>query len=341
MKILDYIKENKTVLPFWGVLYIILWLQAVAQTKSLLEATLFPLVMLASVYPFTTYLSNSLLQKAMKKRTVGYFIIQFIVFSAIVGAISFFYLYLFSYLEQIGIFPYSTYFDMDVPTYYVLVFFSSGIAINTCICGVCFFQENIKLKKTVLEYQLRTLEQQITPHFMFNVLNHINILMQEDVNVASSVLVKFSKILRYQLNNRKNGNISVEEEVQFLKDFVDIEKIRWGSELKVNCSWKVEDGEKELPALLLIIFIENAFKHVSRGISENPYVNIIFEQKGDTICLDIENSKSNVLKEKDSISGLGLDNIKKRLDILYTEDDYSLTIKDSETIYKTKLSIKI
>lgn len=103
MKILDYIKENKTVLPFWGVLYIILWLQAVAQTKSLLEATLFPLVMLASVYPFTTYLSNSLLQKAMKKRTVGYFIIQFIVFSAIVGAISFFYLYLFSYLEQIGI----------------------------------------------------------------------------------------------------------------------------------------------------------------------------------------------------------------------------------------------
>ena len=108
-----------------------------------------------------------------------------------------------------------------------------------------------------------------------------------------------------------------------------------------SAACKMDDGEKELPALLLIIFIENAFKHVSRGISENPYVNIIFEQKGDTICLDIENSKSNVLKEKDSISGLGLDNIKKRLDILYTEDDYSLIIKDSETIYKTKLSIKI
>ncbi|WP_448635326.1 GHKL domain-containing protein [Pedobacter panaciterrae] len=89
----------------------------------------------------------------------------------------------------------------------------------------------------------------------------------------------------------------------------------------------------------MITFIENAFKHVSRGISE-AYVKINFEQAAKSVCLEIENSKSNIQQEKDSVSGLGLDNIRKRLDILYA-NDYSLTIKDSETTYYTKLVIKI
>lgn len=209
------------------------------------------------------------------------------------------------------------------------------------ICGVSFFQENLKLQKTVLEHQLKILEQQITPHFMFNVLNHINILMLEDVQLASSVLVKFSNILRYQLNNRHDGNISVEQEVQFLKNFVDVEKVRWGDELQVNCTWSVENGKLELPALLLIVFIENAFKHVSRGMSDSAYVNIDFVQENQEITLKVENSKSdNLIKEKDSVSGLGLDNIRKRLELIYL-DNYSLDISDSETTFQVNLKIKL
>jgi LytS/YehU family sensor histidine kinase len=164
--------------------------------------------------------------------------------------------------------------------------------------------------------------------------------MAEDVSLASSLLIKYSKILRYQLNSEKSRKVNIEQEVRFLKDFIDIEKVRWGNELIINCSWKVDDSSKEFPPLLLITFIENAFKHVSRGVSEKAYVNIGFEQKTNLICLEIENSRSDIQQEKDSVSGLGLENVRKRLDLLYG-DDHRLTIKESESTYYTKLIINI
>ena len=121
----------------------------------------------------------------------------------------------------------------------------------------------MKLHEALVESQLKILQQQISPHFMFNVLNHINILMQEDINLASSLLIRYSKILRYQLDSDKNSKVSIGQEVQFLKDFIEIEKVRWGNELTINCSWKIEDNQKAFPALLLITFIENAFKHAN------------------------------------------------------------------------------
>jgi two-component system LytT family sensor kinase len=215
-----------------------------------------------------------------------------------------------------------------------------ALFVNFGFCGLRFHEENMKLHEALFESQLRILHQQITPHFMFNVLNHINILMLEDVNLASSLLIKYSKILRYQLNSERNRNVSIEQEVQFLKDFIDIERVRWGNELTISCSWKVEDNTREFPPLLLITFIENAFKHVSRGISEKAYVNISFEQISNSLTLNIENSKSDTPQEKDSVSGLGLENVKKRLEILYG-GDYRLVIRESDTTYCTKLIIKL
>ncbi|HKG07564.1 MAG TPA: histidine kinase [Pedobacter sp.] len=215
-----------------------------------------------------------------------------------------------------------------------------AIFVNFGFCGLRFQEESMKLHETLFESQLQMLQRQISPHFMFNVLNHINILMQEDVSLASSLLIKYSKILRYQLNSEKNRKVNIEQEVQFLKDFIDIENLRWGDELIINCSWLVDNNQKEFPPLLLITFIENAFKHVSRCIAENAYVNIRFEQITDSVLLEIENSKSNIHLEKDSVSGLGLENVIKRLNILYP-NNYKLVIKNSETTYYSKLVIKI
>ncbi|GAA0536047.1 hypothetical protein GCM10009415_17240 [Chitinophaga japonensis] len=215
-----------------------------------------------------------------------------------------------------------------------------ALFVNFGFCGLRFHEESMKLHEALVKSQLQILQQQISPHFMFNVLNHINILMQEDVNLASSLLIRYSKILRYQLDGSKNSKVSIAEEVQFLKDFIEIEKVRWGNELAINCSWKIEDNHKAFPPLLLITFIENAFKHVARGISEMVYVNITFEQIADSICLEVENSKSGIQQEKDPVSGIGLKNVKKRLEILYGEH-YDLTIRDAETTYYTKLVIKL
>ena len=95
-----------------------------------------------------------------------------------------------------------------------------------------------------MEYQLRTLQHQVTPHFMFNVLNHIHILMQTDVDLASDLLIKYSEILRYQLYNGDKQKVTLEQDIQFLKDFIAVEEIRWGDKLVVTSSWKIEQPQR-------------------------------------------------------------------------------------------------
>lgn len=339
MKFKSLIKESYAIIGLWVVLFFTLWLQVLPQTHSVSEATLFVFCVLAVAFPFTKYLSETLLQKAMKKKKATAFISQFILLSVIIGVLFTAFLFLFSYIEQEGIFPPSEYFNMDIPASMLLVPLSAGILINACVCGVRFFEENLKLKKTLLEYQLRTLKHQITPHFMFNVLNHIHTLMQTDVELASDLLIKYSEILRYQLYNDDKQNVTLEQDVQFLKDFIEIEKIRWSDKLTVTCSWEMENPQLKIPALLFITFIENAFKHVSKSDFEKGYININFKQKDNIIRLDVENSKSALfgLKKKDACR-LGLKNIKARLEILYFER-YTLSVEETDTAYRTKLLI--
>jgi two-component system, LytTR family, sensor kinase len=331
---------DRFVILIWIFLTIVFWFRYIPDS-SMLEGGLLALCIMSCLYPFTTYLSKSLLQKAMRQKKMLLFVGQFFLVSAISALCIPAILHGFLYLEKTGIFPTSglllgrsLFSIMYINALLVALFVNFGF------CGLRFHEESMKLHEALVESQLQILQQQINPHFMFNVLNHINILMLEDVDLASSLLIKYSKILRYQLNSEKNRKVNIEQEVQFLKDFTDIENLRWGNELVISCSWKVEDNNKEFPPLLLITFIENAFKHVSRGLTEKAYVNIRFEQISNSISLEIENSKSNINLAKDSVSGLGLENVRKRLDILYA-DDYKLTINDSETIYYTKLVIKI
>lgn len=329
---------DRFVILIWIFLTVVFWFRYLPDS-SMLEGGLLALCIMTCIYPFTTYLSKNLLQRARRQKKMLLFVGQFFLVSAVSAVFIPLILHGFLDLEESGFFPpselllgRSAFGIMYINALLVALFVNFGF------CGLRFYEESMKLHEALVESQLQILHQQINPHFMFNVLNHINILMLEDVSLASSLLIKYSKILRYQLNSEKNRMVSIEHEVQFLKDFIGIEKVRWGNELLINCSWTIADNTKEFPALLLITFIENAFKHVSRGISEKAYVNIDFKQTTDLICLEIENSKSDIQQEKDSVSGLGLENVRKRLDILYA-DDYRLTIKDSETTYFTKLVI--
>jgi len=267
---------------------------------------------------------------------------QFSFFSLLIGFAFLAYINLFFWLENSGVFPSgSEYFDVtDLAPYAFFIPLSSGIIINITICGLRFFLEYIKSQKILVEYQLRTLQHQVTPHFMFNVLNHIHILMQTDVDLASDLLIKYSEILRYQLYNGDKQKVTLEQDIQFLKDFIAVEEIRWGDKLVVTSSWKIEQPQKEIPALLFITFIENAFKHVSKSDFEKGYIDIDFRQEGDTLCLKIENSKSTFSGKKINTGGLGLKNIKERLEILYF-GCYNLTIEETDAVYRTKLIINI
>lgn len=332
-------KESYIILMYWVVMFFVFFVQVMAQTNSILEAILFSLLLVASIYPVATYLSRNLLLKAMRHKKIGRFIFQFLLFSLLNGVILLGYLFLFYLLEEKGVFPTSEYFSIAMMPFNIAsIFFSSGIFINLCICGLRFLLEYIRSQKTILEYQLRTLQHQVTPHFMFNVLNHINVLMQEDVDKASSLLLKYSEILRYQLYNGDKEFVRLEQDIQFLKDFIAIEEFRWSGKLTTQCSWEIENGKMEIPALLFITFIENAFKYVTKSESEPGFIAIHFLQQGNNLNIEVENSKPDSITKSSDSTGLGLKNIKERLEIMY-HSNYSLKIVENEEIYQIKLQI--
>jgi len=245
----------------------------------------------------------------------------------------------FSLLEKKNIFEPSLLFCFtDTLSLELLKAIPSVIFINLGFCGMRFYREHLKQEKIKHEFQLKFLQEQITPHFMFNVLNHINTLMQEDVNLASTLLIRYSDILRYQLYNGRKELISLNQEMEFLKNFIEIEKVRWEDKLVVSCSWKIDDNEKEIPPLLFVNLIENAFKHVSRTSSEKGFITITFEQHKNELELMVINSKSIIHSQKNECSGLGLENTAERLDILYP-GKYKLFKEETGTTYIVKLNI--
>lgn len=132
------------------------------------------------------------------------------------------------------------------------------------------------------------------------------------------------------------------ERLSLLLKMGEAGKIRWKNSLDVNCTWDIEDDQVKLSPLLLITFVENAFKHVSRSKTEKGFVQIDLKQKDRELILLVKNAKyTNIpaIKEKDA-SGIGLENIKKRLEILYPEK-FNLDINETDTIYTISLSIKL
>lgn len=282
--------------------------------------------------------SKTLFRKTIQSQKTVPFLVKFIAMVAFMTVGFFFMEKLFSFLELKGFFN-STYYSMEnSPDIERMGDTIPGlIAGNMVFCVILLYYEYSILQQTNLESQLKLLHAQINPHFMFNVLNYLHVLMQKDTDLASTLLLKYSDVLRYQLYSGKKGTVKLDQEIQFLKDFIDVEKFRWEDKLEVTCSWTMDNPNKDIPPLLLMPFIENAFKHVSRSAYNKGFIHILFEQKNNQIYLEVENSKSDKPVKKKS-TGIGLENIKARLQILYGQR-YSLTIKESDTVYLVKLKL--
>lgn len=331
---------NYFILLIWGAL----WLNFLFQytlCASFGEGLAGSCAIVLLSYPLTTWLSTTLTRKAMIKRKMLRFIIQFFGISwaismGLVGLSLFF-----RHLESTGFFPPSELLeDNKGPFYEYINSLLVALFINFGFCGLRFFEENLKLQNELAHSQLEILRNQINPHFMFNVLNHIHVLMQKNVGLASTLLLQYADILRYQLYNGRQEYVSIGQETDFLKNYVEIEKLRWKNNLDVKTSWKIADEHRQLPPLLLIPFIENAFKHASRSGKKKGHIKIIMEQASKTLTLIVENSCNPVKIPGKEDSGIGMENIRKRLDILYP-GKYRLEIGKTETHYRSALFITI
>lgn len=334
------LKPRQLPTVFWSLIAGTFWIQFLNMSANVYEATLLAACICGSYILMNHYLCNHLLKKAIRTKQMKRFWLLFIALCIPTSLAVASYFVLFQYLEHIGIFPPSDIFIEGKESLLenATLLLPGTLVINLAFCGLRFYSENLQLEKEKSQFMFQTLRQQITPHFMFNVLNHINILMQDNVPLASSLLEKYSDILRYQLYNSQKEYISLEQEIQFLQNYIAIENIRWEDKLTVGTEWQVEDGTIEFPPLLLLTFIENAFKHVSHTPTEKGQIYIRLEQCNRHIHLEVTNSKSPYSSRTGT--GLGLANTIKRLDILFHKK-YQLSVNETETEYQTLLNIEL
>lgn len=195
------------------------------------------------------------------------------------------------------------------------------------------------LEKNSLEIELRELKNQINPHFLFNMLNNVNVLIGRDADKASAVVVKLSEFLRYQLYEAGGAAVSLHSEIRFLNDFLELEKIRRDEFTFTICN-NNSTGVVDLllPPGLFLTFVENAVKH-SADTEKPSSVDLSFERVHHQLLFRCINRKP----EEPAFTnqgGLGLGNIKRRLNLLYPEA-YTLTIRDVPGKFEVTLSIPL
>jgi len=187
--------------------------------------------------------------------------------------------------------------------------------------------------------QLNFLKSQLHPHFLFNALNNIFFLIKKDPEMAAEALAGFSDLLRFQLYEAKHPLVSLEKEMGYLQQFAEIAQLRKGDNFQVNWHLPATMKGVEIPPLLLMPLIENAFKH---GSNKNGSIDITLSTTANTIVFKIANTKeqnkSQGLQQFEE-HGIGLTNIKKRLTLLYLEQ-HELSIREDEEKFEVVLKIK-
>lgn len=204
-------------------------------------------------------------------------------------------------------------------------------------------QEDTKLLTQIdkhnLERQLEYLKYQVNPHFFMNTLNNIHALVDIDPERAKTTIVELSKMMRYILYEGNNRLIPLPREVQFLSNYVQLMRLRYTDKVSIRMSAPSNLPDVMIPPLLLIMFVENAFKH---GISyrTESFVYITVDVKDDRLKFVCRNSKQPLtLKEKKG-GGMGLVNVRRRLDLLF-QDTYTLKIEDRENEYDVSLDLPL
>lgn len=167
-----------------------------------------------------------------------------------------------------------------------------------------------------LETELNFLKSQINPHFLFNTLNNIYSLARKKSDETADVVVKLSKLLRFVLYESQKGEITVGRELQFLKDYIELEKIRYDERLDLRFTHRIESPNKQLAPLLLVPLVENAFKHGASEATEKAFVHIALQQSGMQLNFDVVNSVDSIATGH-SQEGIGLNNLRRRLELTY------------------------
>jgi two-component system, LytTR family, sensor kinase len=199
----------------------------------------------------------------------------------------------------------------------IMVFFSLGLRLLERQSQIGKMQE--EMEKAKLNAELALLKNQISPHFFFNTLNNIYSLIGRNNEDSKNAVIKLSRLMRYVLNESGQENKPLSDEIEFMNNYIDLMKLRIGSKTRLNVNFPTRYKDLMIPHLLFVSLIENAFKY-GISVQEESYVNISLECTENKILFKCENGlpESNT-RTIFASSGIGLENLKKRLSLLYPE----------------------
>ncbi len=221
----------------------------------------------------------------------------------------------------------------------VLIGLATGM-VGVIIKGFITWYEELKLKEALQaknqQMELALVKSQLDPHFLFNTINNIDILILKDATLASEYLNKLSDILRFMLFETKTEQIALSKEIEYIEKYIALQKIRTSNTNFVNFTVQGNLSNKSISPMIFIPFIENAFKHVSNKKTENAItIRIISEEK--QLRFECENQFGNTTSH--TSNGLGNDLIEKRLELLYPKK-HTLVLTNQDHLYQVNLVIK-
>jgi len=200
-----------------------------------------------------------------------------------------------------------------------------------------FVNERVQrdLENQRLSAELAFLKSQINPHFLFNSLNSIYSLAYQRSDTTPEAILKLSEIMRYMLYECNDNTVDLSKELQYLQNFIDLQKIRFGNKAYIDFKIEGNVSNQKIVPLLLIAFIENAFKHGVANDEASP-IKLLISVNKEHLQFFIQNKKHT--NNMDAAGGIGLNNVKRRLDLLYP-GKYNLDIRDEKDTYTCELSL--
>jgi two-component system LytT family sensor kinase len=236
----------------------------------------------------------------------------------------------------------------DKPFFYFPEFLLSGILMYSFVflfSGVRLFrawwinqQRQRELERQNLTSELALLRSQVNPHFLFNTLNNIDTLVYKDQEKASDALVKLSGIMRYMLYEATTDKVPLEKEIDYLESMVDLIRLRLKDPGQIELTIKGNPEGKRIAPMLLVPFIENAYKHGSKQAGSDQPIRINLAAENGRVRLEVFNPVDQSAQQKDAVGGIGLQNVNRRLQLLYP-GDFDLDIQKESGSFKVRLDI--
>ncbi|PKQ61147.1 hypothetical protein BZG02_16985 [Labilibaculum filiforme] len=197
------------------------------------------------------------------------------------------------------------------------------------------------LQREKLEAELIFLKNQVQPHFLFNTLNSLYSLILKKSDQSLDVILKLSDLLRYMLYETTSTQVDLSKEIACIKSYLDLEKIRYGNRIDLSVNIWGDINTNRIAPMIILPFIENAFKHSTKGFDGQAWITIEIGIKNQNLVLKIENSVPDASSDQDSIvGGIGLQNVKRRLSLIYPES-HDLKIEMTEESYNVHLTLNL